>query len=149
MYTLIIMTPTRQSHSRNSDILAPTPTVTCSLSPLICLLTQLWHIHFPTCDMLCLTFLTCSLSPLTISLRWEQAGSGVILTLTSLTIWLRWEQADRGGSGLAGMGETSFTGSSWSGLAGSKLVAVDLALLVGVKLTSLGASCLRWIGLRW
>jgi len=51
--------------------------------------------------MLCLTALTCSLSPLTIWLCWEQGGSG------------------------------------GSGLAGSKLVAVDPALQVGVKLASL------------
>jgi hypothetical protein len=65
----------------------------------------------------------CSLSPLTIWLRWEQAGSGGMLTLTSLTIWLRWEQAFGGGSG--------FAGSSGSGFAGSKLVAADWASLVG------------------
>jgi len=47
-----------------------------------------------------------------------------MLTLTSLTIWLRWEQAVSGGLGFAG----------------SKLVAVDLASLVGVKVASLGAS---------
>ena len=35
-------------------------------------------------------------------LRWEQAGSGGMLTLSSLTIWLRWEQAVSGGSGFAG-----------------------------------------------
>jgi hypothetical protein len=45
----------------------------------------------------------------------EQAGSGGMLTLTSLTILLRWEQAVSGGSGFAG----------------SKLVAVDWASLVG------------------
>jgi len=53
-----------------------------------------------------------------------------MLTLTSLTIWLRWEQAVSGGLDFAG----------------SKLVAVDLASLVGVKVASLGAVDL-W--LRW
>jgi len=75
-----------------------------------------------------------------ISLHWEQAGSGRMLTLTSLTIWLRWEQAVSGGSDFAGRGETTFAGSSGTGFdsrgetgfAGSKLLAVDL--------TSLGAS---------
>jgi len=57
---------------------------------------------------------------LTIWLRWEQAGSGGILTLTSLTMWLRWEQAGSGGSG--------FAGSSGSGFAGSKLVVVEFSL---------------------
>jgi len=66
----------------------------------------------------------CSLSPLTISLRWEQAGSGGMLTLTSLTIWLRWEQAFGGGFGFAG----------------SKLLVLDLASLVAVDQASLGAS---------
>jgi len=51
---------------------------------------------------------------------WEQAGSSGMLTLTSLTIWLRWEQAVGGGSG--------FAGSSESGFAGSKLVAVECSL---------------------
>ena len=47
--------------------------------------------------------------------------------------WLRWEQAGSGGSGIAG----------------SKLVAVDRASLIGVKVASLRASWYRWIGLRW
>ena len=62
-------------------------------------------------------------------LRWEQAGSSGILTVTCLTIWLCWEQAGSGGSGFAGRGESSFAGSSGSGFAGSKLVAVDWASL--------------------
>jgi hypothetical protein len=62
----------------------------------------------------------CSLSPLTMCLRWEEAVSGGMLTLTSLTIWLRWEQAVGGGSG--------FAGSSESGIAGSKLVAAECSL---------------------
>ena len=49
-----------------------------------------------------------------------------MLTLTSLTIWLHWKQADSGGSGFAGRGET--------GIAGSKLVAVDMASLVAQNL---------------
>jgi len=115
-----------------------------------------------------LVVVECSLSPLTIWLGQEQAGSGGILTLTSLTIWLRREQAGSGGSGFAGSGgsgfagwgETSFVCSSGSGFARSKLVvvecsllalwhsvfagrkllAVDLASLVAVDLASLGAS---------
>jgi len=55
-----------------------------------------------------------------------------MLTLTSLTIWLRWEQAVSGECGFAGRGETGFPGS--------RLVAEDMASLVGVKLASLGAS---------
>jgi len=58
-----------------------------------------------------------TLTSLTMWLRWEQAGSGGMLTLTSdnlaslgavecslspLTISLRWEQAVSGGSGFAG-----------------------------------------------
>jgi len=53
-------------------------------------------------DLALLVAVECSLSPLTIWLRWEQAGSGGMLTLTCLTIWLRWEQAVSGGSGFAG-----------------------------------------------
>jgi len=53
-----------------------------------------------------------------------------MLTLTSLTIWLRWEQGGSGGSG--------FTGS--------RLVAVDPALQVGVKLASLVAVNLASLG---
>jgi len=76
-----------------------------------------------------------------------------MLTLTSLPIWLPWQEAGSGGSGItdrgetgfagssgsgfAGMGETGFTGSSGSGIAGSMQVALDLALLVDVKLVSL------------
>jgi hypothetical protein len=60
-------------------------------------------------------------------------------SLSPLTIWLRWEQAGSGGSGFAGRGESSFAGSGGlgfagrggSGFAGSKLVAVDWASLVG------------------
>jgi len=63
--------------------------------------------------MLGLTALACSLSPL-------------------LTIWLHWEQAGSIGSSIAGSGETGF--------ARSKLVAVNLTSLVGVKLALLGAS---------
>jgi len=44
-------------------------------------------------------------------------------SLSPLTIWLRWEQAGSGGSGFAGRGECSF--------ARSNLVAVDWASLVG------------------
>jgi len=66
----------------NSVILASTPTLTCSLSPLICSLTQLWHIYFPTSDMLCLTALTWLLSPL-----WHSVFNGgklVAIDLASL-----------------------------------------------------------------
>jgi len=66
-----------------------------------------------------LVVVECSLSPLTIWLRWEQ------------WIWLRWEQAGSGGSGFAGRGESGFAGRGESGFAGSKLVAVDRASLVG------------------
>ena len=60
-------------------------------------------------------------------------------TLTSLTIWLRWELAGSSGCGFAGRGETCFAGRGGSGFtsrvktgfAGSKLVAVDQALVVG------------------
>jgi len=62
--------------------------------------------------MLDLTTLTCSLSP--------------------LTIWLRWEQAGSGGSGFPGNGGTSF--------AGSALQAADPASQVGEKLALVGAS---------
>jgi hypothetical protein len=41
---------------------------------------------------------------------------------------------------VAGRGETTFAGISGSGIAGSKLGAVDLASLVDVKLGLLGAS---------
>jgi hypothetical protein len=44
--------------------------------------------------------------------------------ITTLTIWLRWEQAVSVGSGIAGR----------------KLVVVDMASLVGVKVALLGAS---------
>ena len=57
-----------------------------------------------------------------------------MLTLTCLAISLCWEQAGSGGSGIAGRDENGF--------AGSKLVAVDSALLVGVKLALLGATYL-------
>ena len=127
----------------HSDILAPTPTLTCSLSPLICLLTQLWHIHFPTSDMLGLTALTCSLSPLW---RCGFAGSKLLAgeySLSALTISLRREQAVSGGSGFARSklvavecslspltiwlrSEQSVSGGS--GFAGSKLVAVECSL---------------------
>ena len=78
-----------------------------------------------------------------------------MITLTSQTIWLRWEQAGSGESGFAGRGETSVAGSTGSGFdgrdeigfVGSKLVALDLVSLVGVKLTSLRASWLLWIWL--
>ena len=56
-----------------------------------------------------------------------------MLTLTSLTIWLRWEQGGSGGSGFAG----------------SKLVTVDPALQVGVKLASLEAVDLTSLGGSW
>jgi hypothetical protein len=80
------------------------------------------------------------LSALTIWLRWEQAVNSGMITLTSLTIRLRWEQAGSGGSGFAGRGESCVTGSSGSGVAASKLVAVDRASQVRVKVASLGAS---------
>jgi len=56
-----------------------------------------------------------------------------MLTLTCLTISLCWEQAGSGGSGIAGRGATGFTGS--------KLVQVGPASLVGVKLASLTVGC--------
>jgi len=55
-----------------------------------------------------------------------------MLTFTSLKMLLCWQQAGSGGSGIAQMGTTGF--------AGRKLVKVDPALLVGVKLALLGAS---------
>jgi len=67
-----------------------------------------------------------SLISLVIWLRWEQAGSGGMLTLTSLTILLHWELACSSGSGFPGRGETGF--------AASMLVAVDLPSLVAVDL---------------
>jgi len=145
------------AHCNNSDILTSIPTLTYSL-PL-----QLWHTHFHsnfdmltfTTDLLDHTTLTYSLSNLSYAL----SHSSDMVTLTSLTIWLCWEQADSSGSGFTGRGETSFAGSSgsgftgrklvvveWSlsplrqsGFAGSKLVAVNLASLVGVKLALLVA----------
>ena len=56
-----------------------------------------------------------------------------MLTLTSLTIWPRWEQGGSGGSGFAG----------------SKLVAVDPALQLGVKLALLVAVDLTSLGGSW
>jgi len=78
-----------------------------------------------------------------------------IITLTSLTIWLHWEQAGSSGSGFAGRGETSFAGSSGAGYTGrgetgcaeGKLVAVEWALLAGLKVASPGASWYWWIRL--
>jgi len=68
-----------------------------------------------------------------------------MLTLTSLTMRLRWEQAGSGGSSFPGWDETGFagssglcfTGSGGSGFTGSKLVTVDMALLVAEHLDSL------------
>ena len=42
---------------------------------------------------------------------------------------------------------SGFVGSSESGLAGSMLVAMDWALLGGVKVALLGAPWLWWVGL--
>jgi len=56
-----------------------------------------------------------------------------MLTLTSLPIWLRWEQGGSGGSDFVG----------------SKLVAVHLALQVGVKLASLVTVDLASLGASW
>jgi hypothetical protein len=49
-----------------------------------------------------------------------------------------WEQAGSSGSGFAGWGESCFTLRDKTDFAGCKLVAVDLASLVGVKLALLG-----------
>ena len=46
-----------------------------------------------------------------------------LASLGAVDLWLHWEQSGSGGSGFTGQGE--------SGFAGSKLVAVDRASLVG------------------
>jgi len=64
-----------------------------------------------------------------------------MLTLISLTIWLRWEQA-----GSIGF---SFTDRGEYGAAGTKMVAVDPALLVVVDVALLDAVDLVLPGARW
>jgi len=71
-----------------------------------------------------------------------------MLTLPSLTMWLHWEQGGSGESSLAVWGGTGFAGSSWSGLAGSKLVVVDMASLVAENQNSLWAGMKLWMWLR-
>jgi len=143
LYTLTLMTPTSSlpqlwhAHSNNSDIVTPTPTLTCSLSPWICSLTQLWHIHFPTSDMLALTALTCSLSPLTMWPRWEQPASSGMHTLISDNL-----------ASLVAV-ECSLSPLWQSGFTGSKLLAVDLVSLVAVDLASLVAVDLASLGASW
>ena len=105
------------AYSNNSDILAPTPTLTCSLSPLICSLTGLRHIHFPTPDLLCLT-LSCSLSPL-----WQSGFAGSKLVAVDPAWQVGVKLALQVAVDLA------------------SLVGVKLALLVAVVLASLGG---RW-----
>ena len=117
------------SDSHDSNKLTPT-TLTYSL-PL-----QLWHAHFHhwsarlhNSDIFTFQPLICF-----VSLLWHaHSHLSDMLTLTSLTIWLRWEQGGSGGSGFAG----------------SKLVAVDPALQVGVKLASLVAVDLASLGASW
>jgi len=60
-------------------------------------------------------------------------------SLTSLTIWLRWEQAVSCGSGFAGSKLVAVDLASLVGVKLALLGAVDLASMVGVKLASLGA----------
>ena len=52
-------------------------------------------------------------------------------SLSPLTIWLRWGQAVSGGSGFARSSGSGFAGRGESSFAGSKLVVVDWVLLVG------------------
>jgi len=88
-------------------------------------------------DMLTLTTLTYSLLKL-----WHACSHrSDMLTLTSLTMWLRWEQA--------GSVWSSFIGRGESGFAGSKLVAVDPASLVWVKLASPVEVDLASLGASW
>jgi len=63
-----------------------------------------------------------------------------MLTLTSLTIWLRWEQGGSGGSDFVGSKQVAVDLALQLGVKLASLVAVDLASLVGVKVASLGAS---------
>jgi len=72
-----------------------------------------------------------------------------MLTLTSLRIWLHCKQPASGGFSIAGRGNTGFTGSSRSGLAGSMLAGVDVASLVAENQDSLRAGMKHWISLRW
>jgi len=72
-----------------------------------------------------------------------------MLTLTSLTIWLCWKQAVSGGSGFAGSKLVVVDLASLVGVKLVLLVAVDLASMVGVKQALLGASCSQWVWLHW
>jgi len=90
-----------------------------------------------------------TLTSLTIWLRWEQAGSGGMITLISLTIWLRWEQAVSGRSDFAGCKLVAVDPALQVGVKLASLVAVNLASLVGVKLASLVAVDLALLGGSW
>jgi hypothetical protein len=78
-----------------------------------------------TTDMLALS--TLKFSHLKLRHGWSQRSG--MLIVTCLTISLCWEQAGSGGSGIAGWSDMGF--------GGSKLEQVDLDLLVGVILPSL------------
>lgn len=157
-----------QASSHPSDKLTLT-NPTCSLSQLICLLQQLRHIDFYSSEMLSLTAMPCSLSPLTVWHCGQHAGSGVtgsagsklvVVGIVSLIaenlealwsgtmLWIWHSSHDSDMVGLTAV--TCPLSLFWqSGLAGSKLIVVYLALLVSEDLDLILAGKKRWDCLRW
>jgi hypothetical protein len=153
-----------RAHSHNSDKLPATTLTSSHLKTWLAYLHN-WYSCSLNSEIVTCKALTCTVSPLCHA--WSHHSD--MLTITCLTISLCWKQAGSGGSVIADWGETRFAGSNlpiWqSEFAGSKLVTVDVASLVGVKLPSLvavdpalqvevelasrGGSWWRWIRLPW
>lgn len=76
-----MVTQLEDTCSHDSDMFTP-PSLTCLLSPLIYLLSELWQTRFGSSDILDVTILTCLLS-----LQWQSDITGsklVVVNLSSL-----------------------------------------------------------------